>query len=419
MKILFITPDLPSPPTWGGARRMHGLMSGLARWHSVSVLSFVLPGGDHSAAIQATGQYCDEVVTVENDCFDAPGLHKRALQIKATLLSPYSFRRTVGYRPSLQAALDEMVRRKHYDVINVEFSYLGYYRLPRSAKLVLDEHNIEYDILHRTFAIETRAARKLYNYLDYLKLRREERQLWRKFDGCTVTSVRDEQLLLRDCPTVRTAVVPNAVDTEFFRPRQTAPDPETIVFFGVIDYQPNTDGVLFFLDEVLPRIKRHHPKAKVAIVGASPPEAVTARASADVMVTGFVDDVRPYLERASVIIAPLRIGGGTRLKILEAMAMAKPVVSTTVGAEGIDVTDGENLLLADEAEAFAAQVDRLLDDPALARHLGENARRLIERRYDWQASVRRLDHFYHELPAPTVSALPFGTGDAAPHTRAG
>lgn len=419
MKILFLTPDLPSPPTWGGARRMHGLLSGLAQSHSVSVLSFIMPGKDHAAAIEATGRHCEEVITVENDCFDTAGSRKRLLQLKSTLLSPYSFRRTVGYRPALQAALDVMVSRQHFDVINVEFSYLGYYRFPRSAKLVLDEHNIEYDILRRTYEVESRPERKLFNYIEYLKLRREERTLWRKFDGCIVTSARDEQLLLRDCPTARTSVVPNAVDTAFFRPAQAASEPGTIVFFGVIDYWPNTDGVLFFLDEVLPRLKRSHPNAKVVIVGASPPEAITSRASADVTVTGFVDDVRPYLERASVIVAPLRIGGGTRLKILEAMATARPVVSTTVGAEGIDVADGEDILLADNPGEFAAQVGRVLDDPALARRLGENARRLVEQQYDWRASVARLEHFYHELPAPAASPLPVGTEVVTPHTRAG
>lgn len=419
MRILFLTPDLPSPPTWGGARRMHGLMAGLARSHSVSVLSFVMPGKDHAAALAETGRYCEEVVTVANDCFDTAGPRKRLLQLKSTLLSPYSFRRAVGYRPALQAALDALVSRQRYDVINVEFSYLGYYRFPRSTKLVLDEHNIEYDILRRTYEVETRAERKLFNYIDYLKLRREERAIWRKFDGCVVTSARDEELLLRDCPATQTAVVPNAVDTAFFRPALTAPDPGTIVFFGVIDYWPNTDGLLFFLDEVLPRLRRSHPQAKIVIVGASPPEVITSRAGADVTVTGFVDDVRPYLERASAIIAPLRIGGGTRLKILEAMATARPVISTTVGAEGIDVTDGEDILLADDPEAFAAQVGRVLDDSALARRLGENARCLVEQRYDWQASVTRLERFYHELPVPTVNPLSSGTRGATPQARVG
>jgi glycosyltransferase involved in cell wall biosynthesis len=171
----------------------------------------------------------------------------------------------------------------------------------------------------------------------------------------------------------------------------------TIAFFGQISYYPNTDGLLFFLREIMPRLKQAHPRVKLLIIGLSPPDMISAYAGDDVIITGAVDDIRPYLERASLIIAPLRIGGGTRLKILEAMAMGKPVVSTRIGAEGIDVTDGWDILLADTAEDFAARVEQVLDDPALAHRLGGAARRLIEQRYDWQASVQRLTQLYQEL----------------------
>jgi glycosyltransferase involved in cell wall biosynthesis len=133
---------------------------------------------------------------------------------------------------------------------------------------------------------------------------------------------------------------------------------------------------------------------------------ITERASDDVIVTGLVDDVRSYLERAAVVIAPLRIGGGTRLKIVEAMAMGKPIVSTRIGAEGLDVHDDVDLLLADTAEDFAAQVVRVLDDPSLAQHLGEAARHRAESQYSWHDAVDRLERFYHELPAPTGVVLP-------------
>src|SRR5262249_44237957 len=138
-------------------------------------------------------------------------------------------------------------------------------------------------------------------------------------------------------------VVPNAVDAEVFRPAHLPIEPMTLLFFGAMDYYPNTDGILFFLREVMPQLKQRYPSLKLYIVGQAPPEAVCRWASDDVIVTGFVDDVRPYLERASVVIAPLRIGGGTRLKIVEAMAMGKAIVSTTMGSEGIDVTHDEHV----------------------------------------------------------------------------
>jgi sugar transferase (PEP-CTERM/EpsH1 system associated) len=398
MKLLFLSPYLPNPPHSGGPRRVHGLLSELARRHDVSLLAFTAPGDDTEEALRATGQYCAEVVTVENDRADRAldRKHKRAIQFRS-LLQLQSYERLIYLHPSFQKALDEMVARSDFDVITTEFALMTGYRLPRSARLVLDEHNIEYDILRRTTAAERPSVRKLYNWANYLKLRREERAAWRQFDGVTLTSERDEGLLHRDAPEKRTAVIPNGVDTEFFHPAEMPVEPDTIVFFGAINYYPNTEGLLFFLDEVLPLVKKQRPGARLWIVGQRPPAAIAQRAAEDVVVTGLVDDVRPYLGRAAAVVAPLRIGGGTRLKIVEAMAMGKPIVATHVGAEGLEVIDGEDILMADTAEDFANQVARVLGDAALARRLGEAARRRAESRYTWRSAVDRLECFYEEL----------------------
>ncbi|HUZ00252.1 MAG TPA: glycosyltransferase [Thermomicrobiaceae bacterium] len=411
MRILFLTPYLPNPPQSGGRRRLHELMSGLARTHSVSVVSLVEAGGDHAQAIAATRAYCDEVVTVPSD---RSGLlatrRKRALQARS-LLSPWSFERSIYRRPAYQAALDAALRREPFDVVSVEFAQMTCYRVLRAGAgagaLILDEHNVEYDILRRTAATEAGAARKLYNYLDFLKLRREERASWRRVDGCSLTSSRDRDLLQREVPSLPTAVVPNGVDTAAFAPSETAPaEPMTLVFFGAIDYYPNTHGLLFFLNAVFPRIKQRHPRARLVIVGQSPPDSIRAWESDDVIVTGLVADVRPYLARAAAIVVPLHIGGGTRLKILEAMAMGKAIVSTRIGAEGIDVGDGRDILLGDSAEEFAAQVCRLLDNPELSRRIGNGARELVVRAYDWQESVRMLEGFYREVAARYARSAP-------------
>lgn len=405
MQILFLTPYLPNPPRSGGPRRIHGLIGGLARSHSVSVLSLVEPGTDRSA-IRATEEYCDRVVTVVNDRYGQQGVpnpHKRQLQAKS-MLSPYSYERLVYHRPELQRALDHMTRKQRFDVINVEFSLMAPYSLPLTSRLVLDEHNIEYDLLYRTHQVERRPMRRLYNYVNYLKLRREERSAWRKFDGCVLTSARDERLLRTDYPSLPTAVVPNAVDSDFFRPGSDAPEPNSILFFGAMDYHPNTDGITYFLREVMPQLRQRSPGVKLTIVGQAPPKEVRLWESEDVTVTGFVDDVRTYIERAAVVIAPLRIGGGTRLKIVEAMAMGKAIVSTRIGAEGIDVTDEQDILLADTPAHFTQQVGRLLEDEPLTRRIGGAARQLVEARYDWKAAVHSLERFYSRLleePVPT------------------
>src|SRR5437868_127959 len=183
MKILFLTPYLPSPPRSGGPRRLHGLMTGLAATHDVSVLSLVDPREDQATATAATHAYCGAVTTVPNDrCGLALGA-KRRLQLRS-LLSASSFERLVYHEPAFQAALDRLLARDTYDIISVEFAQMAPYHFPRGTgrrpRVVLDEHNIEYDILRRTFAAEAGIDRKLYNYINYRKLRREERAAWRR-----------------------------------------------------------------------------------------------------------------------------------------------------------------------------------------------------------------------------------------------
>jgi len=322
------------------------------------------------------------------------------------MISSGSYERLKYHQPQLQAALDQMTTHSRYDVLVTEFAHMAYYRTPRGIPSVLDEHNIDYDILRRASQTEAGMSRRIYNYMNYLKVRREEQAAWRRFDGCTLTSSRDESVVRRNCPSLPTTVIPNGVDTSFFRPGDSRPDPSTILFFGAIDYYPNTDGLLYFLREVLPQLRERHPALKLLVVGQSPPQAIRDWASDAVEVTGYVDDVRPYLERAAVVITPLRIGGGTRLKIVEAMAMEKAIVSTSIGAEGLEVRHERDILLADTPGTFADQVSRLLDDASLAARLGRAARQLAEAAYDWDAAVRKLEAFYLQLRDQPLTASP-------------
>jgi glycosyltransferase involved in cell wall biosynthesis len=406
LKMLFVTPYLPSPPRFGGQRRLAGLIGGLSRSHEVSVLSFVDPREDFAASIRATAAYCKRVIAVPNERLALTTPRKRLLQGRS-LLSKRSFADFVYHTARLEDALQRLLAQEPYDVVQFEFTHMAANR-PRNGVdsgrrpiFVLDEHNIEYDILRRTAGADTALDRKLYNSIDWRKLREEEQEAWRHLDGCALTSTRDEALLRHEVPTAKTAVVPNAVDIDFFRPRAETggEDPKTIVFFGALNYHPNIDAMLFFLREILPRLKARHPELKFQIVGQHPPPAIVARAGDGVELTGLVDDVRPYLARAAVVVAPIRIGGGTRFKILEAMAMGKAIVSTAIGAEGIEVRHGSDILLADEPDSFSEQVDRLLSDAGLRRAIGAAARSLIERRYGWPASVHRLEAFHAELLA--------------------
>jgi glycosyltransferase involved in cell wall biosynthesis len=367
-------------------------MSALAESHRISLLTF-LPSADQARPLDPILGSCDQVITVPNDRIGLTGAARRALQVRAALAAR-SYDGLALEQRSFQSALDDMAARSSYDIIQIESCFLSRYAFPPDTAVVLDEHNVEYEIRHRTVAIARSPLRKLHSYLDYLALRTEEQHAWRAVDACAVTSPRDQDTVRATFPGARTAVVPNAVDTQFFSPRGVRPDRRTLLFFGALGYYPNVDAALFFVHEVMPLLRRSHPSLRLLIVGASPPPEIRRCAGPDVIVTGEVEDVRPYLERAHAVVAPIRIGGGTRLKILEAMAMAKPVVSTSLGAEGLAAADRRELLLADNADDFALRVSRVLNDDDLAASLGSAARRLVETSYDWSASARNLEALY-------------------------
>ncbi|HKY39976.1 MAG TPA: glycosyltransferase [Polyangiaceae bacterium] len=401
MRILFVAPFLPSPPRFGGQRRLDGLMRSLAKNHALTVLAFNATDPFTQLSLDATREYCDEVVTFPDMEF-LDGRRKRLLQARS-LLSPHSYEHLlVTRRSEFSARLRAFVASGRFDIVQIEFCQMAALRFPldgsRRYRLALDEHNIEYDIVRRTAGAEVSATRRAYSSVNWRKLRREERASWRWVDGVSVTSERDASVLRQDEPRTALSVVPNGVDVDAFQPAATTSEAENLLFFGAMNYYPNQDGIGFFVEQVLPRILARRPRLKLWIVGPGS-DALQRLRGPNVEVTGFVDAVEPYIDRASAVVVPLRIGGGTRLKIVEAMAKAKAIVSTRIGAEGIDLGHDEHALLADTPEDFAAQVERILTDAALAKRLGAAARELAVGRYSWPALAQGLEGFYGQLLA--------------------
>ncbi|HTQ05744.1 MAG TPA: glycosyltransferase family 4 protein, partial [Polyangiaceae bacterium] len=405
MKILLLSPFLPSPPRFGGQRRIDGLARELAQRHEVSVLALNRPDEWMDSSLEVTRSYCREVVSLPERDFEERD--KRVLQLKS-LGSLHSFEHVVkAKRADFQRELDRMLEEHSYDVVQYEFVHMAPFgfdkrRFPRTV-FVLDEHNIEYDVLKRTAEARTNLPRRVYNALNWRKLEREERASWRRFDGILATSERDATFIRRDLPSARVLVAPNGVDVREFTPVTGGEEPETLLFFGAINYFPNQDGVVYFIDHVFPLIRARRPNARFVVVGPGANEQVLARQGNGVEILGMVESVAPYIDRASAVVVPLRIGGGTRLKIVEALAKGKPVVSTRLGAEGIEVVDGQHLLLADEPADFAAAVERLFTEPGLGARLGAGARRLAEERYSWTHVVSGLERFFTELVAARPS----------------
>jgi glycosyltransferase involved in cell wall biosynthesis len=197
-------------------------------------------------------------------------------------------------------------------------------------------------------------------------------------------------------------VVPNGVDVESFAPSSAPAEADTVLFFGAINYYPNTDGLLFFLREAWPLLRQRRPSARLRIVGPKPPPIIANWNDPSVQVVGYVDDVRAEIARAAVIVAPLRIGGGTRLKVVEAMALGKAIVSTTLGAEGIDALHERDILIADDGEGLATQLARVLADRGLAQRLGSAARDLAVQRYSWRSATENLLRFYERIGTPAA-----------------
>ena len=412
LSLLCVSQVPPSPPRFGAQARIHGLMTQIARRHELSALCLVDEGTDLEDCRRAMQSYCRDVILIRNPK-GSQGLAKRSLQLRS-LASLHSFERHLYSVAGVQEEVTRLLRQRRFDVVNLEFPYLGHLRLRQSPKgvrpplLVIDAHEIAHDMV-RQFARSGGVSRRLYAGLNWRKLRREELSIFREADGIFACSVQDQQRILSEVPSARTAVVPNAADVQYYRPHPSDPsaDGRTVVFFGLLSTYPNIDGSLWFLREIWPRIAAARPEARCRIIGKGAPRALLELAGPRVEIVGLVADLRPHLSSAAALVVPLRIGGGTRLKIVEGMAMAKAIVSTTLGAEGISAVPERDILIADDPESFAASVMRLLDDSALASRLGASARRLAVERYSWSTAGARLEHFYRELLAERqANALP-------------
>lgn len=401
LKILVLTPFPPSPPTYGAQRRVHGLLTALAKRHDISCISLVPEVHEIEHARLVMLEYCKDVVLVPVAVPDAS--MKRLLQLRS-IFSPRSFVRGLNDLPVVRNAVENMLTRNRFDIVNVEFPFFdvahlrGLARGQPQPRYILDEHNIEFDVVRQQGESERGMARAIYNKANLRKVRREEIAAWQLYDAAAFCSNADAARASQIAPTLRSAVVPNAVDLDYFRPRPDYPPPDgrTLIFFGALNYFPNVDGLHYFMREVWPLITGADGNVRLKIVGPKPPPEIVALRSDRVEVTGMVEDLRPHLSAAALSIVPLRIGGGTRLKVLEAMAMARPIVSTTLGAEGIAAEPGKHLQIADDPKVFAAAVGTLLHNSAAAERLGQSGRALVEARYSWDAAALAMEGLYRE-----------------------
>ena len=363
MKILFLTPYVPYPLNNGGLIRVYHLLINLAREHTVTTVCMEPDNEAQAKGIEIIRQHGVDIQTVPV-ANNQKKEFKRLYQLLSVVSSkPYQFKQY--HSKTMQAEINKQLKNGDHDLLMVEFSQMGYYELNTNVPSFVDQHNVEYEIMHRTFQTESNPLRKLLAYSEWKKYHKQEIENCEKFTACLTTSKRDAEILQERSPNMNCHVIPNGVDSTFFSNDSTDTSRKTknknmVLFTGTISYYPNTEGILWFYQSIWPIIKNKNPEAVFCIAGKSPPPEIERLAQSDdsVQVTGMVDDMRDYYNMASVVVVPLRVGGGTRLKILEGMSMAKAIVSTSVGAEGIDHSDNENILLRDTCLLYTSPSPR-------------------------------------------------------------
>ena len=385
MRILWLKTELLHPVDKGGKIRTYNMLRELKRDHEITYLT--LDEGSDENASSLADEYCHELVIVPHKTrpkFSA-GFYA---ELAGNLISPLPYFLKKYESSKMRAAIEEQFRRKTFDVIISDFLQPSV-NLPEnlsSPALVLFQHNVEAMIWKRHYEVQTNPLKKVYLKNQWLKTLNYEREVSHRFDLVIAVSQEDAEMFRKDYGIKNVIDVPTGVDIDYFRPRNDGQvRPNSLVFTGSMDWLPNEDAMQYFTKEILPLVRKRIPEVVVTIVGRNPYPSLVELSERDkgVIVTGRVDDVRPYIDNASVFIVPLRIGGGTRLKIYEAMAMERAVVSTSIGAEGLPVTPGKEILIADTPEEFADSVIGLLGNHETAQELGRNAATRVRNEFGW------------------------------------
>jgi len=343
-------------------------------------------GTAEANARELASEYCHELVTIPHRVREkfTPGFYVD-LVVNLTSDLPYAIKKYES--PGMRDEIARRVRDGGFDVLVCDFLAPAV-NVPRGIDCpsVLFQHNVEAMIWKRHYEVQTNAAKKSYLFRQWQKMRAFEAKVCPEFDCVIAVSREDRDLMEKEYGLKDVYDVPTGVDTEFFRPSgKHQRRAENLVFTGSMDWLPNEDAIRYFTEQILPRVRQSVPNVKLTVVGRNPYPGLLELSKRDpaVIVTGRVDDVRPFMEEAAVYVVPLRIGGGTRLKIYEAMAMEKPIVSTSIGAEGLPVEDGQEIVLADTPETFADAVVKLIQQPQVADEIGQRAATKVRQKFGW------------------------------------
>lgn len=409
MRILYLTQVVPYPIDSGAKIRIYYTLRYLAQAHQVTLLTFCR-AEDRPEAIEHLRSFCSEVHTVQVQ----RSRLRDGWHLARSLLSRRSFVIERDYNPEMMEMVDKLMANGQYEAVHADQIYMVQYALRAQqasvlgsrCRLVVDKHNADYQIIQRMAADEPNFFKRQLYEREWRALRRFEGRSLRDFDHLVTVTEPDRWILERLAEEEggkrftygqNSHTIPICVDTEELEAVRPGGEAQDVLHLGTMFWPPNVEGVVWFGREVWPRVKAEAPGARLTIAGKNPPGEVKAlEADPAVRVTGYVVDPLPYLEQAGAFIVPLFAGSGMRVKILDGWRLGLPVISTTIGAEGIEYREGENILIADDPEAFAAAVVRVLRDGGLNRALRVNGRRWVEERYDWRRIYPAWDEVYSE-----------------------
>jgi glycosyltransferase involved in cell wall biosynthesis len=398
-----VTPYVPYPPVSGGRSRTYNLVRRLARYFSMTVVCFGRPE-EQEFDLTPMREMCELIVV---DRAPSPTTRQAAW---LSLTSPRPITMRLYSSPQMRETIENLLKTRKFDLVHVE-SFYTVQNLPQDipVPLLLSEPAIEYLAWWRHALVAQPLYQRPGIALEALKMRIVEPQVWTQATLVGVMSEFDEQIIRQATPGVPTTLAPNGVDIEYFQADGNPREGASALFLGDFKYFPNTDAMLFFIQEIMPLIRAERPDFTLTLLGKdSPPEIVAYGNDPEsgVYVEGLVEDTRPYLSRATMFVCPLRSGSGTRFKLLESLACECPVVSTSIGCEGLDPTNGRHMLVADTPRSFADAVLKLINNPEEAERLGHHGRNWVVERHSWERSAALVGDAYMRLIGSDDKTIP-------------
>jgi polysaccharide biosynthesis protein PslH len=402
MRILTITNHIPYPANSGYPLRVYNLLYRIAREHEIWLATFI-PAGLNPNYISHLQKFCQGIETAVFQNQGALSHPAKALKYFIKGVPPdlrmYESR-------ELASKIRCLITQVDFDIVQIEDSHMCTYLdiLPKVIlpRTLLTFHDVNFRKSDRLIQVETKNTRKARIWLHSRMMRRWEPFYAERFGGCIVVSESDRRVLLSSNPRLKIDVVPNGVDTNLYQPLPYSKISPALIFVGNMEYRPNIDAMIYFCRDIYPQLLREFSDLELWIVGINPSLEVKQLEGNGVHVTGCVEDVRPIYGRSTVCIIPLRAGGGSRLKILEAMALGRPVVSTSIGCEGLEVVDGKHLFIADTPHQFAEKTLSLLKDRELRQRIIAQARELVVSRYDWEVIAQQALQVYSRIAEGTT-----------------